>query len=173
MKHKFFALLMTFAFLAVVASAHGDKKHVIGTIEKLEAASVTIKTRDGKSVEVKLVSSTADQKIYDRRDDWWGAKTGFRSLPKMKRVIVLPRMEDAKKVQVMINNEVDTTHDLFPANIPALLAIVLASVLLAPLGARTAHRWPVKRLRRVFAFLLYALALYMLWKGIALGRSGA
>ena len=69
----------------------------------------------------KLVSSTADQKIFDRRDDWWGAKTGFRTLPKMKRVIVLPRMEDAKKVQVLINNELDTTHDLFPANIPALL----------------------------------------------------
>jgi peptide/nickel transport system substrate-binding protein len=69
----------------------------------------------------KLVSATADQKIYDRRDDWWGAKTGFRVLPRMKRVIVLPRMEDAKKVEVMINNEVDTTHDLFPANIPSLL----------------------------------------------------
>jgi peptide/nickel transport system substrate-binding protein len=69
----------------------------------------------------KLVSATADQKIFDRNDDWWGAKTGFRPLPKMKRVIVLPRMEDAKKVQVLINNDVDTTHDLFPANIPALL----------------------------------------------------
>jgi uncharacterized membrane protein YfcA len=56
---------------------------------------------------------------------------------------------------------------------PALAVIASASVLMAPLGARTAHRWPVKRLRRVFAFLLYALALYMLWKGIALGRSGA
>jgi len=69
----------------------------------------------------KLVSSTADQKIFDRRDDWWGARTGFRGLPKIKRVVVLPRMEDAKKVQVLINNDVDTTHDLFPANIPALL----------------------------------------------------
>jgi peptide/nickel transport system substrate-binding protein len=69
----------------------------------------------------KLVSSTADQKIFDRNDDWWGAKTGFRPLPKMKRVIVLPRMEDAKKVQVLINNDVDMTHDLFPSNIPALL----------------------------------------------------
>jgi uncharacterized membrane protein YfcA len=57
--------------------------------------------------------------------------------------------------------------------LPALAVIASASVLMAPLGARTAHRWPVKRLRRVFAFLLYALALYMLWKGIALGRSGA
>ena len=32
----------------------------------------------------KLVSATADQKIFDRNDDWWGAKTGFRPLPKMK-----------------------------------------------------------------------------------------
>ncbi|MBV9546693.1 MAG: ABC transporter substrate-binding protein [Chloroflexi bacterium] len=69
----------------------------------------------------KMVSSTPDQKIFARRDDWWGAKTGFRDVPKMKRVVVLPRMEDAKKVEVLVNNDVDTTHDLFPANIPALL----------------------------------------------------
>jgi hypothetical protein len=59
MKRRFFALLAALTFVAVLASAHGDKKHVIGTIQKLDAASVTIKTRDGKSVEVKLVSSTA------------------------------------------------------------------------------------------------------------------
>ena len=41
---------------------------------------------------------------------------------------------------------------------------------MAPLGARTAHRWPVQRLRRVFAVILYALAVYMLWKGVALAR---
>ena len=69
----------------------------------------------------RLVASTADQKIYDRRDDWWGAKTGFRALPKMKRVIILPRFEDAKKIQLHLAAEVDATHDMFPANIPALL----------------------------------------------------
>ena len=33
---------------------------------------------------------------------------------------------------------------------------------LAPLGARLAHRLPVKRLRIVFALMLFAIALRML-----------
>jgi uncharacterized membrane protein YfcA len=48
--------------------------------------------------------------------------------------------------------------------LPALAAIVAASMLVAPIGARTAHRWPVKKLKRAFALLLYVLAAYMLWK---------
>jgi uncharacterized membrane protein YfcA len=55
--------------------------------------------------------------------------------------------------------------------LPALAVSATASVIMAPLGARTAHRWPVRRLRRVFAVVLYALAAYMLWKGVALARS--
>ncbi len=48
--------------------------------------------------------------------------------------------------------------------LPALFAIVAASMLVAPVGARTAHKWPVRKLKRAFALLLYALAAYMLWK---------
>jgi uncharacterized membrane protein YfcA len=48
--------------------------------------------------------------------------------------------------------------------LPALVSIVVASMLTAPLGARTAHKWPVKKLKRAFALLLYVLAAYMLWK---------
>ena len=58
MKRRFFTLLLSFLFVAIALSAHGDKKHVIGTIEKLNSGSVTVKTRDGKSVQVKLVPST-------------------------------------------------------------------------------------------------------------------
>jgi uncharacterized membrane protein YfcA len=47
---------------------------------------------------------------------------------------------------------------------PALLVIALASVTMAPVGARAAHRMPVAKLKRIFAFVLYALAGYMLWK---------
>jgi uncharacterized membrane protein YfcA len=46
--------------------------------------------------------------------------------------------------------------------LPALALIVAASTPLAPLGARLAHRLPVKRLRIVFALMLLALALRML-----------
>jgi hypothetical protein len=58
MTRRFITLLLAFLFVAITLSAHGDKKHVIGTIEKLNSGSVTVKTRDGKSVQVKLVPST-------------------------------------------------------------------------------------------------------------------
>jgi uncharacterized membrane protein YfcA len=51
--------------------------------------------------------------------------------------------------------------------VPALAVIALASVAMAPLGARAAHRLPVARLKRIFAVVLYALAAYMLWKGLS------
>src|SRR6202040_4333674 len=47
-----------FALVASVTLAHGDKKHVIGTVEKVGTDSVVVKTAAGKSVEVKLVAST-------------------------------------------------------------------------------------------------------------------
>ena len=47
--------------------------------------------------------------------------------------------------------------------LPALAGIVLGSVLTAPLGARAAHRMPVRALKRGFALLLFTLALRMVW----------
>jgi uncharacterized membrane protein YfcA len=47
--------------------------------------------------------------------------------------------------------------------LPALAIIVAASMPVAPLGARLAHRLPVKRLRLVFALMLLAIALRMVW----------
>jgi uncharacterized membrane protein YfcA len=46
--------------------------------------------------------------------------------------------------------------------LPALALVAVASMLAAPWGARVAHRLPVKRLRIVFAVLLYAVAARML-----------
>ena len=51
--------------------------------------------------------------------------------------------------------------------LPALIIISLASVTTAPLGARTAHKLDVKPLKRIFAVMLYVLAVYMLYKGLA------
>lgn len=51
--------------------------------------------------------------------------------------------------------------------VPAWLLIASASVLLAPLGARLAQGIEVKKLRRLFALLLFALAGYMLFKATA------
>ena len=51
--------------------------------------------------------------------------------------------------------------------LPALTVIASASVLTAPLGARAAHKLPIKQLRRIFSSVLYLLAAYMLYKGLA------
>ncbi len=51
--------------------------------------------------------------------------------------------------------------------LPALVVIAAASVLTAPWGARTAHSMDVKQLKRAFAVVLYLLAAYMLYKGLA------
>src|SRR6185295_16690975 len=46
--------------------------------------------------------------------------------------------------------------------LPALALVVSTSMLAAPIGARLAHRLPVKRLRTIFALMLYGFALKML-----------
>ena len=47
-----------------------------------------------------------------------------------------------------------------------LLVISATSMLTAQFGVRAAHALPTGTLRRVFAVLLYALAAYMLWRGV-------
>jgi hypothetical protein len=56
MKLKVISLIGMLALTTAVMFAHGDKKHVMGTLEKINA--------DGKEVEVKLVANT----MYVTRD---------------------------------------------------------------------------------------------------------
>lgn len=53
-------------------------------------------------------------------------------------------------------------HSLGFVYLPALLGLVSASVLLAPVGARLGHRLPVATLKRVFAVITLLLAAKML-----------
>ena len=46
--------------------------------------------------------------------------------------------------------------------LPALVIISIASVIMAPVGARTAHGMDVRPLKKVFATVLYGLAAYFL-----------
>jgi uncharacterized protein len=50
--------------------------------------------------------------------------------------------------------------------LPALGLIAVTSVLFAPVGAKAAHALDVKKLKRIFASVLYLLAAYMLYKGL-------
>lgn len=55
-------------------------------------------------------------------------------------------------------------HSLGYVYLPALIGIVGASILTAPLGVRLAHALPVARLKRGFAVLLFVMGLRMLFK---------
>jgi hypothetical protein len=58
MKLRSVTLLLSMALAASVALAHGDMKHVIGTVQKTSADSVTVKIADGSFVEVKFIAAT-------------------------------------------------------------------------------------------------------------------
>jgi hypothetical protein len=58
MKVRLLIIVCLLSFVMSAAFAHGNKVHVSGTIEKISAETVVVKTRDGKFVEVKLVAST-------------------------------------------------------------------------------------------------------------------
>ncbi len=54
---RWIVLLLTLA-VALPAFAHGDKRHVVGTIEKITPEFVEVKTTAGKTVTVKLATAT-------------------------------------------------------------------------------------------------------------------
>lgn len=57
MKRGLFITAMLFWFVAVLF-AHGNEKHVMGTVVKVNDSSITVKTQDGKSVDIALNSNT-------------------------------------------------------------------------------------------------------------------
>ena len=57
-KRVFWTIAFVLVF-GVAGWAHGDKKHVMGTVERINGDSIVVKTNDGKAVEVKLSASTA------------------------------------------------------------------------------------------------------------------
>src|SRR5215813_10199648 len=55
--------LVAICALSLGSFAHGDKKHVSGTVQKINSDSIVVKAKDGNSIVVKLASTT----IFIRR----------------------------------------------------------------------------------------------------------
>ncbi len=60
----------------------------------------------------KVVDWRPEQKIIDRRDDWWGVKTGFSDMPEVERIIHLAWNSEERAAQLAINGEIDSCLDL-------------------------------------------------------------
>ena len=93
-----------------------------------------------------------------------GAGGGFISVPFMTWCNV--SIHNAVATSAALGFPIALSNVLGYVWLPALGVIASCSVLTAPLGARSAHRLPVKRLKRIFASLLLGLAGYMLYKGL-------
>jgi peptide/nickel transport system substrate-binding protein len=55
----------------------------------------------------RLVRSSAQQIVFDRRDDWWAAKTGFQAAPKVERFIRIPGGDQSAITRLFAQGEVD------------------------------------------------------------------
>ncbi|MBC7262101.1 MAG: ABC transporter substrate-binding protein, partial [Chloroflexi bacterium] len=55
----------------------------------------------------RLVKASATEFVYDRRDDWWAAKTGFHPLPAPERIVFVEAGLDEKKAATLAADEVD------------------------------------------------------------------
>ncbi len=70
------AVICTLLFLSALVFAHGDEKHVMGTVTKIEEGSIVVKTKEGdktvmvmpstKSVKGTAAATQKDLKVGDR-----------------------------------------------------------------------------------------------------------
>ena len=68
MKIRLISMMLLLALAACSVFSHGDKVHVVGTVEKTNSDSVVVKTKDGKSLEVKLAASTVYLERINNQD---------------------------------------------------------------------------------------------------------
>lgn len=64
-----------------------------------------------------LVRFTDTQVFMDRRDDYWGATTGFTDLPAMRRILTVPGGTRDRMAQLISANQVDITADIQVASV--------------------------------------------------------
>jgi peptide/nickel transport system substrate-binding protein len=59
-----------------------------------------------------LVSATTTEVIWDRRDDWWGAETGFLPLPEPLRLEWVITGAEENKALLMSDHQLDSSMDM-------------------------------------------------------------
>ena len=58
MRMRWVSILLLLALGANSVFAHGNQVHVVGTVEKTGSDAIVVKTKEGKSVEVRVAAST-------------------------------------------------------------------------------------------------------------------
>ncbi|MEL7131589.1 MAG: ABC transporter substrate-binding protein [Pseudomonadota bacterium] len=69
-----------------------------------------------------FTSAASNRAIWDRNDDWWGAKTGFMDLPAPARVIFLESGGEESRAQLMASNQLDAAQNVTIGTFEAIQA---------------------------------------------------
>ncbi len=67
----------------------------------------------------RLVRATEQQLVFDRRDDWWGAQTGFADLPEVERLIRIPGGDSTALTRLFAQGQIDFGGALIKGNFDA------------------------------------------------------
>jgi peptide/nickel transport system substrate-binding protein len=67
-----------------------------------------------------VVFSSPEQKVMDRRDDWWAARAGLAPMPKVERVVWLPWTGEQQAVQALATNQIDSAMSMQAATLPTV-----------------------------------------------------
>ncbi|MGR3501244.1 ABC transporter substrate-binding protein [Pseudaestuariivita sp.] len=57
-------------------------------------------------------SGATNRMIWDRNDDWWGAKSGFNDLPEPQRLIWLETGGEESRAQLMATDQIDASQSV-------------------------------------------------------------
>ncbi|MEM9270915.1 MAG: ABC transporter substrate-binding protein, partial [Pseudomonadota bacterium] len=69
-----------------------------------------------------FTSATTNRAIWDRNDNYWGAKTGFQDLPVPQRVIFLESGGAESRAQLMATNQLDAAQNVSVGTFEAIKA---------------------------------------------------
>ena len=68
----------------------------------------------------KVAEASLQQKVFDRRPEWWAVKAGLAPLPAIERTIWLPYAGEQATAQALITNQLDAATGMQPATFPTL-----------------------------------------------------
>jgi peptide/nickel transport system substrate-binding protein len=68
----------------------------------------------------RVAFASPEQKVLDRRAEWWAAKAGLAPLPKVERNVWLPSAGEQQLAQALITNQVDYGQPMQPATFPTM-----------------------------------------------------
>ena len=69
-----------------------------------------------------FTSAASNRAIWDRNDDWWGAKTGFMDMPAPERVIFVETGGEESRAQLIAANQLDAAQNVTIGTFEAIQA---------------------------------------------------